>query len=116
MTILWRDIPAQVTATDGARHEKALLPTRFQRAIDRAARVAGKTELHAYVAEWRRREEPLAGDPGDVVTARVAELDRSYSRTRLADLVRNGGLEPSTDAHGGGTDHDAGRRAAGGIT
>lgn len=93
MTILWRDIPAQVVASHGAETEKALLPTRFQTAIDRAAKVAGKTELHAYVAEWRRIEQPLDGTPADVVPTLVEELDRAYPKDRLATLVRQGGLE-----------------------
>lgn len=97
VTILWRDIPAQVVA-NGATTEKALLPTRFQRAIDRAAKIADKTELQAYVAEWRRIEEPLDLDPTTAVATRVEELDRAYTRDRLAELVRNGGVESVTTA------------------
>jgi hypothetical protein len=93
VTILWRDIPAQVVASDGTTVEKAMLPNRFQVAIDRAARIAGKTETAAYVAEWRRTEQPLTGDPAGVVASSVEEIDRSYSRERLATLVRQGGLE-----------------------
>ena len=44
VTIYWRDIPAQVTATDAdGQTEKVLLEPRFQHAIDRAAHVAGLT-------------------------------------------------------------------------
>ncbi|WP_052665964.1 virulence factor [Nitriliruptor alkaliphilus] len=94
-TILWRDIPAQVNATTTDTTEKALLPNRFQVAIDRAAKVAGKTELAAYVAEWRRIEQPLDGDPATVIAERIDELDRTYTRDRLAAIVRHGGIEPS---------------------
>jgi hypothetical protein len=96
VTILWRDIPAQVVVK-GATTEKALMPNRFQIAIDRAAKIADKTDLQAYVAEWRRVEEPLDGEPTDVVRARIDELDRSYSRQRLAELVRQGGLATPGD-------------------
>lgn len=96
VTILWRDIPAQVVVK-GATTEKALMPNRFQVAIDRAAKIADKTDLQAYVAEWRRIEEPLDGEPSDVVRTRIDELDRSYSRDRLAELVRQGGLATSGD-------------------
>lgn len=97
VTILWRDIPAQLVATDGDTVEKAMLPQRFQVAIDRAAKIAGKTELSAYVAEWRRQEAPLTGDPVTVVSSGMEELNRSYSRERLAALVRQGGLENPGD-------------------
>lgn len=93
VTILWRDIPAQVVASHGEETEKALLPSRFQTAIDRAAKVAGKSELHAYVAEWRRVEQPLDGTPANVVATLVEELDRAYTKDRLTALVRQGGLE-----------------------
>lgn len=92
VTILWRDIPAQLVATDGAMVEKAMLPHRFQIAIDRAARIAGKTETAAYVGQWRRATLPLSGDPAEAVAARLEEIDQSYSRDRLAALVRQGGL------------------------
>lgn len=94
VTIRWRDVPAQVTATAGDVTEKALLPHRFQTAIDRAAKIAGCTELDAYVAQWRRDTEPLSGSPGEAVAQRVAELDASFSRDRLATFVRAGGRDP----------------------
>lgn len=97
MTILWRDIPAQLVATDGTTVEKAMLPNRFQIAIDRAARIAGKTETSAYVAEWRRATLPLTGDPAEAVAARIAEIDGSFTRDRLAALVRRGGLDDDSE-------------------
>ena len=94
-TIFWRDIPAQVTARSGGQTHKALLPPRFQTAIDRAATVAGLTETSAYVAQWRRQSEPL--DPqadGDRVARTAAEqLEASYDVVRLEALVATGGLD-----------------------
>jgi hypothetical protein len=87
-----------VVASHGEDTTKALLPNRFQVAIDRAAKIAGKTELHAYVAEWRRIERPLDGSPAAVVPTLVEELDRAYPRDRLASLVRQGGLENGASA------------------
>ncbi|MDA9241727.1 virulence factor, partial [bacterium] len=43
VTIYWRDIPAQVTATTDGNKGSWLLEERFQVAIDRAAAVAGLT-------------------------------------------------------------------------
>ena len=58
VTIYWRDIPAQTTASIGGESQKVLLADRFQHAIDRAAGVAGLTETSAYVGEWRRVATP----------------------------------------------------------
>lgn len=102
VTISWRDIPAQVVASDGRTTEKLLLPGRFQRAIDRAARVAGAEELDAYVAQWRRHEEPLEGAVAEAAARRVAELDRAHPRQRLFDLVAAGGHDPAGAADAGG--------------
>ncbi len=101
VTILWRDIPAQVVASGASGTHKLLLPGRFQRSIDRAAKVAGLTELDPYVAQWRRVEEPLDGDAETAAQLRVQQLDAAYHRQRLFDLVAAGGLEPQPDATAG---------------
>ncbi|MEM9227765.1 MAG: virulence factor [Verrucomicrobiota bacterium] len=64
VTIYWRDIPAQVTATtDDGSKEQVLMHQRFQVAIDRAAAVAGLTKTDEYVNEWRRVATGVDGDP-----------------------------------------------------
>jgi hypothetical protein len=98
VTILWRDVPAQVTATDGTSTRRGMLPRRFQTAIDRAAKVAGLTDRHAYIAQWRREAVPL-GDDVDLeraVADEVARLDAAHDREMLAALVRSGGLRTMT--------------------
>ena len=42
VVIMWRDIPAQINGKAGADKHQVILPHRFQKAIDRAAMVAGK--------------------------------------------------------------------------
>ncbi len=93
VTIYWRDIPAQVTAQNGRRREKALLDARFQHAIDRAATVAGLTSTDDYVAEWRREARPCEGDAATTVAAEAARIDEAFPTDRLERLVRSGGLE-----------------------
>lgn len=96
VVICWRDIPAQVTFSGGSRTAKAMLPARFQRAIDRAAKVAGKTDHQAYIGEWRRESRPVEGDPDEAVAALVRELDAAHDRAGLETLVRQGGLRTPT--------------------
>ena len=100
VVISWRDIPAQVTLSGGGPAAKAMLPARFQRAIDRAAKVAGKTDHQSYIGEWRREARDVEGDPDEAVAALVRELDAAHDRAGLEALVRQGGLRtptPSTD-------------------
>ena len=42
IVITWRDIPAQVKGKVGDAKHDVVLPHRFQKAVDRAAMVAGK--------------------------------------------------------------------------
>ncbi len=95
VTIYWRDIPAQVTATgaDGTS-QKLLLEDRFQHAIDRAAGVAGLTDTNDYVNEWRRVPSPVDGDPLAAAQAAVDTLQTEFHRDRLEAFVANGGLDP----------------------
>jgi len=95
-TIYWRDIPAQVTARRGSDTEKALLTSRFQSAIDRAAGVAGLTNAHEYVEQWRRSPVGIDGELSAEVRTQVERLETDYPRTRLQQLVRHGGSETTT--------------------
>ncbi len=93
VVIYWRDIPAQVTATNDGQTVKRLLEPRFQHAIDRAAAVAGLTETSAYVAQWRRQASALGpGDSADETAEQTAaDLEQTFNRDRLEALVRAGG-------------------------
>lgn len=96
-TIYWRDIPAQVTATSGTTREKALLSQRFQNAIDRSAGVAGLTAADDYVTGWRRSTRAIQGDLLSAATAEAERLETEYPRSRLEELVRQGGADPGVD-------------------
>ncbi len=98
--ISWRDIPAQVNGGSGDNRVQRILPRRFQRAIDRAAMVAGKTQASQYVGEWRRTVIPGdAADPETAAMAAAAELEESFPRQRLDEFVRTGGWDPDRDEH-----------------
>jgi len=92
-TIYWRDIPAQITASADGATAKVMLEPRFQHAIDRAAAVADLTETEAYVAQWRKVNTPLDGDPQTTADEAAATLAAAYPRERLEQLVAQGGAE-----------------------
>ncbi len=95
ITIYWRDIPAQVNGkTRGAKHQVLLKP-RFQKAIDRAAMVAGITTSSDYVGEWRQVATPIDGDLEAAAEAAATELDEAFPASRIDELVANGGWDPT---------------------
>ncbi len=95
VVISWRDIPAQVNAGSGATRVQRILPRRFQKAIDQAAMVAGKTQASQYVAEWRRNATPAPGDdPEAAALTAAADLEDAFPMTRLMRFVHTGGWDP----------------------
>lgn len=90
--IYWRDIPAQVVGRVGRDNHKQELHPRFQQAIDRAAMRAGRGSSDAYLADWRRENEPASGDIAALVAARVAALEAAFPEDYLERVVKNGGL------------------------
>lgn len=90
--VYWRDIPAQVIVGRGRRGAKAVLPERFEQAIDRAAMKAGARDTDAYLAEWRRvAAGEIEGDPQAVAEAEAARLAAEYGDDRLRALIERGG-------------------------
>jgi hypothetical protein len=99
VTIWWRDIPTQVNAQSGRTRHRAVLPRRFQRAVDEAAMTAGLTQASDYVAEWRRTSEPYSGPTTGAALqaaadAAAARFDAEYPKARLVALSANGGHAP----------------------
>jgi hypothetical protein len=101
--ISWRDIPAQVVAREGRRTAKAMLASRFQAAVDRAATLAGLSDMDAYIAEWRRTERPCGADLGAEVAAEVARIEEQFPRARLAALTAGLGIAVEGEARPGGS-------------
>ena len=100
VVIMWRDIPAQINGRVGDEKHQVILAHRFQKAIDRAAMVAGKKTAQEYVGEWRRTSYPVTGD--DIVTIveeTAASIEREFTNERLHVLVDNGGWDPASPEH-----------------
>jgi hypothetical protein len=96
VVIMWRDIPAQINGKQGDEKHGVVLPHRFQKAIDRAAMVAGKKTAQEYVAEWRRTTQPVNGALVESVETLAATIDREFTNDRLHTLVDNGGWDPAS--------------------
>ena len=99
VTIWWRDIPTQVNAQEGRTRYQAVLPRRFQRAVDEAAMAAGLTHASDYVSEWRRDTETLpaaltADELQAAADAAAARFEDEYSKERLTEIAANGGRNP----------------------
>jgi len=96
--ISWRHIPAQVNGSAGDHKVQVELPHRFQKAIDRAAMVAGLTDAGSYVAEMNSETQPTAGDDIDAeVAALVHEIESEFPLERLNDYVQAGGWSPDRE-------------------
>ena len=97
--IYWRDIPSQVIFQRGRTREKAMLGSRFQEAIDRAAMRAGKGSSDAYIAEWRRETTrcDAEADLEQLAAEEAAALESAFSDARLLELIRNHGSEKRSE-------------------
>jgi hypothetical protein len=97
--VFWRDIPAQVIVGKGRAGSKAVLPERFEQAIDRCAMKIGARDEDAYLAEWRRVAAGEAeGDPARIAEAEIARLDAAYGPDRLKRLIEADGHD-TTDTN-----------------
>jgi hypothetical protein len=101
VVIMWRDIPAQINGRAGDERHQVMLPHRFQKAIDRAAMVAGKKTAQDYVGEWRRANHPVVGELSECVAATAVSIEAEFTNERLHVLVANGGWDPASPEHPG---------------
>jgi hypothetical protein len=92
--IMWRDIPAQVNGQRSTERHQVILPHRFQKAIDRAAMVAGKKTAQEYVGEWRRATHAIVGELVECIDSTAATIEAEFTNERLNTLVTNGGWDP----------------------
>jgi Virulence factor len=84
----WRDLPSMVTAREGGAGgatSKALLPPRFQEAIDEAAMRLGDTGADDYLAGWRRGDWTVSElDSAQTLDRATSELDEAWSQERIS--------------------------------
>jgi hypothetical protein len=94
IVVYWRDIPAQVIVKMGRQNAKRELPLRFTEAIDMCAMRTGAGDTEAYLAEWRKANPVPVGDDLEAEAEKaLSRLDSTYTRERLAALVKAGGKE-----------------------
>jgi len=97
--IYWRDIPAQVTATDGKRTTRAQLADRFQQAIDAAAMETGLVDSEAYLEAWHRESRSCGSDLERETATEAERLETAHPQDELQALVRSGGRRTPEDQH-----------------
>lgn len=98
ITLLWRDIPAQVIAESGRgrnrRQAKMELSRRFAVAIDAAAMKDGAGSADDYLSDWRRSSPFDCGEDLQAEAAKLAaDLETDYSPERVRNLIENGGFD-----------------------
>ncbi len=90
--ISWRDIPLQIVARSGRRSARALLPDRFQEAVDAAAMAAGLIGSDDYTAQMRM-ERTACGDDLQAEAESAAErLQAEWPDDVLRAAIRSGGF------------------------
>ena len=101
--IRWRDIPMQVVArgAEGAS-ARALLPDRFQEAVDAAAMVAGLIGSDDYTAQMRMDARPCGDDLQHEVDSETVRLLSDWDDDLLKATIRAGGVQGGAPVADGG--------------
>ena len=96
--IRWRDIPMQVVVRgeEGAS-ARALLPERFQEAVDAAAMVAGLIGSDDYTEQMAMERRTCGDDLEAEVAAVGAALEAEWTDDVLKDAIRAGGIKGGPD-------------------
>ncbi|MEE3327918.1 MAG: virulence factor [Myxococcota bacterium] len=98
ITIYWRDIPSHVLGRRGRKTVfKQALDSRFEQAIERAARRAGSGSSKQYFEDWRRESQSCEGDLEEAAAVELARLDAMFPPEQLERVVRASGVLPPED-------------------
>jgi len=90
--IRWRDIPMQVVARGGTGTARALLPERFQEAVDAAAMVAGLIGSDDYTAQMAMDRRPCGEDLKAEVKAEAERIEAEWTDEVLRAAIRASGI------------------------
>ena len=91
--IRWRDIPMQVLARGEAARARALLPDRFQEAVDAAAMVAGLIGSDDYTEQMRMDARACGDDLQHEVDTETVQILSEWDEDLLKATIRSGGVE-----------------------
>ena len=101
--IRWRDIPMQVVARgEGGASARALLPERFQEAVDAAAMVAGLIGSDDYTEQMRMDTRECGDDLQHEVDTETVAILSEWDEQVLRDAIRSGGVKGGEPIAGGG--------------
>ena len=99
--IRWRDIPMQLVARgEGTAAARALLPERFQEAVDAAAMVAGLIGSDDYTGQMQMERRPCDDDLDAEVAAEQERLEAEWTDEILRAAIRSGGIKGGPDVAG----------------
>jgi hypothetical protein len=101
--IRWRDIPMQVLARgEGGESARALLPDRFQEAVDAAAMVAGLIGSDDYTEQMRMDTRECGDDLQHEVDTETVKILSEWDDDMLKAAIRSGGAQGGLDVSGAG--------------
>ena len=101
--IRWRDIPMQVLARgSGGASARALLPDRFQEAVDAAAMVAGLIGSDDYTQQMRMDARECGDDLQHEVDTETVAILSEWDEQVLRETIRSGGVRGGEGITGGG--------------
>ena len=101
--IKWRDIPMQVVArAEHGESARALLPDRFQEAVDAAAMVAGLIGSDDYTEQMRKDSRECGDDLQHEVDAETVSILSEWDDAALRESIRSGGIRGGEPIGGGG--------------
>ena len=99
--IRWRDIPMQLVARgEGTAAARALLPERFQEAVDAAAMVAGLIGSDDYTEQMQMDRSQVGDDLESEATAAEEAVLAGWTEDVLKQAIRAGGYKGGEDVAG----------------
>jgi Virulence factor len=101
--IRWCDIPMQVLVRgSGGATARAMLPDRFQEAVDAAAMVAGLIGSDDYTEQMRMDSRECGDDLQHEVDTETVSILSEWDEQVLRETIRSGGVRGGEPIAGGG--------------